>query len=84
MKLPIITERLILRKLVPEDLDDMFLLDSNPDVVKYVGIKPLTKKKNLRKSLTTSSVNTKTTVQEDLLLSKKKPINSSAGAASNF
>ncbi|MPT30214.1 MAG: N-acetyltransferase [Chryseobacterium sp.] len=44
MKLPIITERLMLRKLTPDDLDDMFLLDSNPDVVKYVGIQPLTKK----------------------------------------
>ncbi len=44
MKLPIITERLILRKITPDDLEDMFLLDSNPDVVKYVGIQPLTKK----------------------------------------
>jgi hypothetical protein len=51
MKLPIITERLILRKLTPEDLDDMFLLDSNPDVVKYVGIKPLTKKEESLKMI---------------------------------
>jgi len=49
MKLPIITERLILRKLVPEDLDNMFLLDSNPEVMKYVGIKPLTKKEESAK-----------------------------------
>lgn len=51
MKLPIITERLILRKLVPEDLDDMFLLDSNPEVVKYVGIQPLTKKEESAKMI---------------------------------
>ncbi|MCD9853205.1 GNAT family N-acetyltransferase [Epilithonimonas sp. JDS] len=44
MKLPIITERLILRKITSADLDDLFLLDSNPEVVKYVGIKPFTKK----------------------------------------
>jgi len=51
MKLPIITERLILRKLTTEDLDDMFLLDSNPDVVKYVGIQPLTKKEESLKMI---------------------------------
>lgn len=44
MKLPIITERLILRKITSEDLDDLFLLDSKPEVLKYVGIKPFTKK----------------------------------------
>ena len=49
MKLPIITERLILRKITPEDLDHMFLLDSNPEVVKYVGITPLTKKEESAK-----------------------------------
>ena len=49
MKLPIITERLILRKITPKDLDDMFLLDSNPEVVKYVGITPLTKKEESAK-----------------------------------
>jgi|SRR6218665_1612424 len=51
MKLPIITERLMLRKLTPEDLDDMFLLDSNPDVVKYVGKQPLTKKEESLKMI---------------------------------
>lgn len=51
MKPPIITERLILRKLTTEDLDDMFLLDSNPDVVKYVGIQPLTKKEESLKMI---------------------------------
>ena len=38
MKLPIITERLILRKLTRDDVDNIFLLDSNPDVMKYVGV----------------------------------------------
>ncbi len=41
MKLPIITERLILRKLTEEDIDNIFLLDSNPDVMKYVGVPPV-------------------------------------------
>lgn len=52
MKLPIITERLILRKITHEDLDNMFLLDSNPDVMKYVGMKPLTKKEESVKVIT--------------------------------
>lgn len=49
MKLPIITERLILRKITSDDADDLFLLDSNPEVVKYVGIKPFTKKEDTLK-----------------------------------
>lgn len=36
------TERLILREIVPEDAEAFFAMDSNPEVVKYVGIKPLT------------------------------------------
>ena len=51
MKLPIITERLILRKVTPDDVDDLFLLDSNPDVMKYVGMKPLTKKEETLKMI---------------------------------
>ena len=35
------TERLILRKLENEDFERMFLMDSDPDVMKYLG-KPLT------------------------------------------
>jgi RimJ/RimL family protein N-acetyltransferase len=35
------TERLILRKLVLADVDDMFYLDSNPSVHKYLGNKPI-------------------------------------------
>ncbi|TDX86617.1 GNAT family N-acetyltransferase [Epilithonimonas xixisoli] len=44
MKLPIITERLILRKITLDDMDDLFLLDSNPEVMKYVGVQPFTNK----------------------------------------
>jgi len=36
------TERLILREIIPNDVEDFFAMDSNPEVVKYVGIKPLT------------------------------------------
>lgn len=36
------TERLILREIVPEDVEAFFAMDSNPEVVKYVGIQPLT------------------------------------------
>ena len=42
-KIFIETERLILRELIPEDAERMFLLDSNPDVMKYLGQKILTK-----------------------------------------
>lgn len=44
MKLPIFTERLMLRKLTNEDVDNIFLLDSNPEVMKYVGVPPTTEK----------------------------------------
>ncbi len=37
------TERLLLRELVASDADRLFLLDSNPEVMKYVGMKPLKK-----------------------------------------
>lgn len=39
---PIETERLILRPLVAEDVHRLFLLDSNPQVMKYVGQPVLT------------------------------------------
>lgn len=51
MKLPIITERLILRKLTEDDVDHIFLLDSNPEVMKYVGASPITKKEESAKML---------------------------------
>lgn len=39
-------ERLILREIIPEDAEAFFAMDSNPEVVKYVGIKPLTRLKH--------------------------------------
>jgi len=36
------TERLILRKLEDEDFESIFLLDSNPEVMKYIGVPVLT------------------------------------------
>jgi len=39
--MPLKTERLILRKLEETDVERMFLLDSNADVMKYVGAAPL-------------------------------------------
>ncbi|WP_262152266.1 GNAT family N-acetyltransferase [Chryseobacterium foetidum] len=41
-KIFIETERLILREIIPGDVEAFFAMDSNPEVVKYVGIKPLT------------------------------------------
>ncbi|WP_034042082.1 GNAT family N-acetyltransferase [Wocania ichthyoenteri] len=41
MKFNIETERLILRELRQTDLDGMFELDSNPEVHKYLGNKPV-------------------------------------------
>ncbi|QBO57102.1 GNAT family N-acetyltransferase [Chryseobacterium salivictor] len=37
------TERLILREIISEDIERIFLLDSNPEVMKYIGVKPVTK-----------------------------------------
>lgn len=42
MKTAIETERLLFRELLPSDAEAMFELDSDPDVVKYVGVKPHT------------------------------------------
>lgn len=51
MKLPIITERLMLRKLTQKDIDNIFLLDSNPEVMKYVGVPPVTNKQESAKMI---------------------------------
>ena len=40
MNLILETERLILREMLPTDAEAMFKLDSNPNVVKYLGNKP--------------------------------------------
>lgn len=44
MKVFIETERLILRELLPTDIDAMYDLDSDPEVHKYLGNKPVTDK----------------------------------------
>ncbi len=41
-KIFIETPRLILREIVAEDVERMFLLDSNPAVMQYLGVKPVT------------------------------------------
>ena len=46
------TERLILRPILDTDIDGMFELDSNPDVHKYLGNKPITKKEQAQKYIT--------------------------------
>lgn len=45
------TERLILRELIPTDLDGMFELDSNPEVHKYLGNNPVKTKAESKKIL---------------------------------
>lgn len=44
MKIFAETERLILREIERSDISDMFELDSDPDVYKYLGKKPVTTK----------------------------------------
>tara|TARA_B110001452_G_C15124742_1_gene391997 strand:+ start:78 stop:620 length:543 start_codon:yes stop_codon:yes gene_type:complete len=41
---PIVTERLILREVTASDIEGMFALDSNPEVHKYLGNKPISNK----------------------------------------
>ncbi len=43
------TERLILRKLEETDAERLFLLDSNPEVMKYIGIPPISDLSESRK-----------------------------------
>mgnify|MGYP000748930400 CR=1 FL=1 len=45
------TERLILRELRTTDLEGMFELDSNPEVHKYLGNKPVKTKTESQKML---------------------------------
>lgn len=47
MKIFAETERLILRELLPSDLDGMFELDSDPEVHKYLGNKIVTDKNKI-------------------------------------
>ena len=48
---PIETERLILREVLTTDVEGMFELDSNPEVHKYLGNKPITKKEQAVKGI---------------------------------
>ncbi len=41
MKIFAATERLILRELIPEDAEEMFVMDSDPEVHRYVGKAPV-------------------------------------------
>ncbi|QNL51089.1 GNAT family N-acetyltransferase [Olivibacter sp. SDN3] len=49
MKVYIETDRLILREILPEDVDDLFLLEADPDVHRYVGNNPVKSKAEIRK-----------------------------------
>ena len=49
MNIRIETERLIMRPFQEDDVERLFLLDSNPEVMKYVGVKPLTQKEQSAK-----------------------------------
>jgi len=44
MKIFVETERLILREILPTDVDGLFKLDSDPEVHRYLGNKPVTGK----------------------------------------
>ncbi|GEN72235.1 N-acetyltransferase [Chryseobacterium lathyri] len=45
MTMKLETERLILRKFEESDVERMFLLDSNPEVMKYIGVPVLTEQR---------------------------------------
>lgn len=47
MNIFIQTDRLILREILPTDVDGMFALDSDPEVHKYLGNKPVTSKEQV-------------------------------------
>ena len=51
MKIFLETERLILRELLPSDATNMLALDSNPNVVQYIGIQPITDLEACRKNI---------------------------------
>lgn len=47
VKIFIETERLILREILPSDIDGMFELDSDPEVHRYLGNKPVSNKEQI-------------------------------------
>ena len=55
-KIFIETPRLLLREIIYKDVQRIFLLDRNPEVMKYIGVKPVSRPeeseetiKNIRK-----------------------------------
>jgi len=46
------TSRLIIREILPSDLEGMYELDSNPNVHKYLGNKPVTSKQQCAEAIT--------------------------------
>ena len=51
MKIFIETPRLILREMVPEDEQGIFELDSDPEVHKYLGNRPITRREEAQASI---------------------------------
>jgi ribosomal-protein-alanine N-acetyltransferase len=51
MKIFVETERLILREVMPSDVDGMFELDSDPEVHKYLGKNPITTKEKAKEAV---------------------------------
>jgi RimJ/RimL family protein N-acetyltransferase len=49
MRAPIETKRLVLREILLSDVDDLFELDSDPEVMKYIGIPPVKDMSETRK-----------------------------------
>ncbi len=49
MDIKLETERLILREVLPTDEDGLFELDSNPNVQKYLGNKPVQNREEIKK-----------------------------------
>ena len=48
MEIKLETKRLILREIIPSDVDSLFELDSNSNVHKYVGNKPVQNKEEIK------------------------------------
>lgn len=51
MKIFLETDRLILREILPSDAYSMLALDSNPNVLQYIGIQPITNLETCRKNI---------------------------------
>lgn len=51
MKIFVETERLLLREILSTDIDGMFALDSDPEVHKYLGSKPLLEREQISDSI---------------------------------